>query len=73
MKEIPVKTDVLTRIAKFNEGRDPDRLALKFAALRHDFGTREKLPTPTYQKLTRKAALALQLLRLTATRHSRVE
>ena len=37
------------------------------------FGTREKLPTPTRQKLTSKAALALQLLRLTATRHSRVE
>jgi len=31
-----VKTGVLTRIAKFNEGRDPERLALKFAALRHD-------------------------------------
>ena len=31
-----MKTGVLTRIAKFNEGRDPERLALKFAALRHD-------------------------------------
>ncbi len=36
MKKVPLKTDVLTRIATFNEGRDPERLALKFAVLRHD-------------------------------------
>jgi len=36
------------------------------------FGTREKLPTPTHQKLTNNPAFASKVRRLTATRHRRV-
>ena len=35
------------------------------------FGTREKLPTPTHQKLTNNPALASEVRRLTTTRHRR--
>lgn len=31
---MPAKPDVATAIARFNQGRDPDRLALKYEALR---------------------------------------
>jgi len=37
------------------------------------FGAREKLPTPTHQKLTTNSAFASQVLRLTATRHRGAE
>ena len=42
----------------------------RLVALSH-FGTREKLPTPTHQKVTNNPTCASKVLRLTAARHRR--